>query len=163
MKSNVSIVQKKEGKTLGVAGGNYRVIISGEETAQAYAVIEMVVPPGGGPPPHSHPEMQEMFYVLEGEVEFKTEDGKAVVSQGGFVNIPLGGAIHYFKNTSGSVARLLCTVVPAGLERMFEIVGAPAPLGEFLPPAEMTEDRKKLLKELDETFKQTTYPMGYLG
>ena len=34
---------------------------------------------------------------MEGELEFKTEGGKSILKEGGFVNIPLGGAIHCFK------------------------------------------------------------------
>ena len=98
MDTNISIINNDEGKTLAIAGGNYRVIISGEQTNGNYAVIEMVVPPGGGPPPHTN--TQEMFHVLEGEVTFKTEARQQVVTKDGFVNIPFGGAIHCFKNTS---------------------------------------------------------------
>lgn len=81
MESNISIIHAKEGKRIGVAGGNYRIIISGDETEGNYAVIEMLVPPGGGPPPHSHPDIQEMFHVLEGELLFKTEVGKTMVKK----------------------------------------------------------------------------------
>lgn len=162
MHSNITIIGHEEGKTLGVAGGNYRIIVPGEATGNNYAVIEMVVPPGGGPPPHSHPLTQEMFYVLEGEVTFKTETGKAVVTAGGFINIPLGGAIHCFTNTSDATARLLCTVVPAGLEKVFEAIGVPAAPGTFLPVPELTEERRKLLAALDEAHHQETYPKNYL-
>jgi quercetin dioxygenase-like cupin family protein len=162
MEQAIQIIEKQEGKILGVAGGNYRIIISGDETNNNYAVIEMTVPPGGGPPPHSHPDTQEMFYVLEGEMEFKTETGRSIVQAGGFVNIPFGGAIHCFENTSGSIAKLLCTVVPAGLEKIFEAIGSPVAPGEFLPVPELTEERKQLLKKLDEIHHQKTYPRDYL-
>lgn len=162
MKTNIEIIEKHEGNALAVAGGNYRIIVSGNQTDNAYAVIEMVVPPGGGPPPHAHRLTQEMFYVLEGEVEFKTEAGKSVLAAGGFVNIPFGGAIHCFKNVSGSVARLLCTVVPAGLEKIFEAIGTPVKVGEFLPRPEMTDELKKRIAELNTLHQQETYPMDYL-
>jgi quercetin dioxygenase-like cupin family protein len=161
MKSDIRVIENEEGKVLGVAGGNYRIIISGDQTDNNYAVIEMLVPPGGGPPPHAHPQMQEMFYVAEGEIEFQTEAGRSVVRQGGFVNIPFGGAIHCFKNTSGAMAKLLCTVVPAGLEQIFEAIGAPAAQGEFLPVPELTEERKQLLAALDKAYHQKTYPRDY--
>lgn len=162
MKSNIRIIEKEEGKILGVAGGNYRIIVSGHQTDNNYAVVEMLVPPGGGPPPHEHPQVQEMFYVVEGEIEFKTEAGKFTVQKGGFVNIPFGGAIHCFKNTSDAMAKLLCTVVPAGLEEIFEAIGSPAALGEFLPVPELTEERKRLLTALDKAHHQKTYSRDYL-
>jgi len=162
MGSNIKIINKNEGECLGIAGGNYRIIISGEQTSGNYAVIEMTVPPGGGPPPHAHPDIQEMFHVLEGEVEFKTENGKQIVSKDGFVNIPLGGAIHCFKNTSEKPARLLCTVVPAGLENLFQEIGTPVLPGQTLPIPELTEERKAFLKEMDLKYNQQTYPIGFL-
>jgi len=162
MDSNIKIIDEENGKRLAVAGGNYRIVISGEETDNRFAVIEMTVPPSGGPPPHSHPNTHETFYVLAGEVEFKTEKGKTVVSKGGFVEIPFGGAVHCFKNTSDSFAKLLCTVMPAGLEKIFEAIGKPVSEGEFLPVPEMTEERKNFLQNLDEKFEQKTFPPDYL-
>ncbi|WP_160138136.1 cupin domain-containing protein [Chryseobacterium sp. c4a] len=162
MESNISIVSHDQGETLGVAGGNYRIVVSGETTNNAYAVIEMLVPPGGGPPPHAHPATQEMFYLMEGELEFKTEAGKTTLKEGGFVNIPLNGSVHCFKNVSDRYARMLCTVVPAGLEEVFREIGVPAKPGEFLPVPEMTPERVALLKEIDRKFGQTTYPHDYL-
>lgn len=163
MESNIKIINKSEGERLAIAGGNYRIIVPGEQTQGNYAVIEMIVPPGGGPPPHSHPETQEMFHVLEGELEFKTETGKQLVRKDGFVNIPFGGAVHCFKNTSENYARLLCTVVPAGLENLFREIGSPAEAGQFLPVPELTSQRKQLLKEIDLKYGQKTYPPDFLG
>jgi hypothetical protein len=56
MRENITMRSNTEGEIIGVAGGNYRIIISGEETNGNYAVIEMLVPPGGGPLP------QELFF-----------------------------------------------------------------------------------------------------
>jgi len=163
MESEINIINNNEGEVLGVAGGNYRIIISGEDTNGNYAVIEMLVPPGGGPTPHAHPQSQEMFHVLEGEVEFKTEAGKQIVGKDGFVNIPLGGGIHCFENISENNARLLCTVVPAGLENVFREIGEPARLGQIFPVPEMTEQRKKFLKAVDLKYGLKTYPADFLG
>jgi len=162
MDSSVSIIKADSGERLAVAGGNYLIIISGNETDGKYAVIEMIVPPGGGPPPHAHPDMQEMFHVLEGEIEFKTEKGKQTLGKDGFVNIPLGGAIHCFKNNSKEYVRLLCTVVPAGLEELFREIGCPVLPGEILAIPELTEERKQFLKEMDLKYNQKTYPPDFL-
>lgn len=163
MDSTISIIDNNEGERLGIAGGNYRIIISGEQTNGNYAVIEMTVPPGGGPPPHSHPDTQEMFHVLEGEVEFKTEAGRQTVKKDGFINIPFGGAIHCFKNTSESPVRLLCTVVPAGLENLFKEIGTPVLPGQMLAAPELTDNRKEFLKKMDLKYNQKTYPPDFLG
>ena len=162
MDNNVIIHGEKQGQYLAVAGGNYRIVVSGDETNNTFSVIEMLVPPGGGPPPHSHPYVQETFYVVEGEIEFKTQTGKIKINEGGFVNIPLGGAIHCFQNNSNSIVKLLCTVMPAGLEKLFGKVGVPAVMGEFLPVPEMTAERIALLKQMDVDYQQTTYPQDFL-
>ena len=163
MDSSISIINPDQGETLAIAGGNYRIIIDGDQTNGSYAVIEMTVPPGGGPPPHAHPDTQEMFHILEGELTFKTEQGHQLVGKDGFINIPLGGAIHCFKNTSENYARLLCTVVPAGLENLFRELGEPVAPGQMLPIPEMTEQRKAFLKEIDLKYNQKTYPPDFLG
>ncbi len=146
--NNITVLAGDEGELLNIAGGKYRVLISGEDTGGNYAVIEMNVPPGGGPNPHAHADMQEMFYVVEGEIEFRTETGKTVAGVGGFINIPLGGAVHAFKNISGQPAKLLCTVMPAGLEMMFKEVSGKSP-----------DEARELMKK----YRQVVYPVDYLG
>src|SRR5450432_2310623 len=100
LKKPLTIVNAQDGEALSVVGDSYRIVISGKETDGAYAVIEMLVPPGGGPGPHAHAGFQESFYVLDGEVEIKTEDDTYTAGKGAFVNIPLGGLVHLFKNKS---------------------------------------------------------------
>src|SRR5881227_3479393 len=41
-----------------------------EHTAGALSMAELWIAPGGGPPPHVHHREDEMFYVLEGRMEF---------------------------------------------------------------------------------------------
>jgi quercetin dioxygenase-like cupin family protein len=100
----------EDGDNLSVAGGIYRILVSGKQTNGEFAVIEMSVPAGGGPGPHAHASFQESFYVIKGEVEVKTEETTFTATKGAFVNIPLGGMVHCFKNKSANLAKLLCTV-----------------------------------------------------
>jgi mannose-6-phosphate isomerase-like protein (cupin superfamily) len=53
---------------ISVAGGTYTILVSGEETGDRYCLVDMLVPPGGGPPPHRH-DFEEMFTILDGEIE----------------------------------------------------------------------------------------------
>jgi quercetin dioxygenase-like cupin family protein len=108
---------------LGIVGGTYTILVSGAETAGRYCLIEMQVPPGGGPGPHRH-DFEEMFYLLDGEIEFTFRGEKAVAHAGATVNIP-ANAPHYFKNVGGRTARLLCMCTPAGQEEFFLVVGTP--------------------------------------
>jgi quercetin dioxygenase-like cupin family protein len=93
----ITTVDEKEGGGLSIAGGTYRILISGKQTGGSFAVIDMLIPPGGGPNPHAHAHMQESYYVLEGEVVFKTEKGNYIAKKGSFLNIPLGDSFIVLK------------------------------------------------------------------
>jgi quercetin dioxygenase-like cupin family protein len=162
MDNTITVVGKEQGQSLSIAGGAYRILISGEQTNDNYAVIEMLVPPGAGPGPHAHKDIQEMFYVVEGEVEFKMEAGKQVAGKGSFINIPLGGAVHGFKNKTDTTVHLLCTVVPAGLDRFFQEIGTPVEPGTFKAPTPLTPEALDKLKAIGERYGQQFYPPDFL-
>ncbi|GAB3658198.1 cupin domain-containing protein [Glycomyces tarimensis] len=109
----------------GAVGDNYTILLTGADTDGRYGLIDMFVPPGGGPPPHRH-DFEEMFHVLEGEIEFMFRGEHVTVSAGQTLNIP-ARAPHNFHNASSHNARMLCMVTPAGLERYFTEWGKPLP------------------------------------
>ena len=123
------VVARRDGDSalphVAVVGDVYTILVSGKQTAGRYALIDMFVPPGGGPPPHRH-DFEEMFYVLEGEVEFMFRGVKSAASAGDTISIP-ANAPHAFKNVSARPARLLCTVSPAGIDEFFLEVGDRVP------------------------------------
>ena len=100
-----------------------------------YALWQALVPPGGGPSPHVHNREEEGFYILEGEITFTMNGERVVATAGMFANMPVGTP-HSFKNESNKPARMLISVAPAGLEKMFFEVGVPLPEGTTtaLPP-----------------------------
>src|SRR3954452_20602349 len=51
-----------------IAGDTYTILLSGDDTAGRFTLIDMLVPPGGGPLPHRH-DFEETFVVLGGEIE----------------------------------------------------------------------------------------------
>lgn len=122
--------------------------MTGDQTGNAFAVIDMLIPPNGGPGPHSHAAFQESFYVIEGEIEVKTESQIYTATKDAFVSIPLGGVVHQFKNRTDKTAHMLCVVVPAGLEKFFEEIGKPVQAGTFLPPPPpiSPEEQQKMQK-----------------
>jgi quercetin dioxygenase-like cupin family protein len=133
-----------EGRTIAIVGDVYRFLATGEDTNGKYALFEAFVSPGGGPPPHVHSRDEEGFFVLEGEITFTIGDKRLLASAGMFANMPVGTP-HSFKNESGRPAKMLISVAPAGLERMFFEVGVPLPDGSTaaLPPTK--EEIEKLL------------------
>jgi quercetin dioxygenase-like cupin family protein len=124
-----------EGRTIAVVGDVYRFLATGEDTNGKYALWEALVPPGGGPPPHVHSREEEGFYILEGEITFTISGERVVAKAGMFANMPVGTP-HSFKNESGKPAKMLISVAPAGLEKMFFEVGVPLAEGATtaLPP-----------------------------
>lgn len=121
---------------IGLVGGTYTILLSGEDTAGRYTLIDMHVPPGGGPPPHRH-DFEEMFTVLDGEIEMTFRDTTSVARAGETINVP-ANAPHRFRNTSGRDARLLCMCTPPGQEELFRAVGQPV-TGRTTPPAALDE------------------------
>jgi len=162
MLNNTRKISNDQGSHLSVVGDTYRIIISGKQTGGEFAIIDMLVPPGGGPGPHAHASFHESFYVIDGEVEFKTEEGKSIAQKGDVITIPKGGAIHSFKNVSNSMAHLLCSVVPAGLDDFFEEIGTPVQPGEFLPHPILDGDAVKKLMVIARKYGQEVYPPDYL-
>ena len=118
---------------LGVVGDTYTILVSGADTAGRYTLIDMHVPPGGAPPPHRH-DFEEMFTILDGEIELTFRGVSAVARAGETINVP-ANAPHVFRNASERPARLLCLCSPAGQEEFFKEVGVPVAHRTETPPA----------------------------
>jgi quercetin dioxygenase-like cupin family protein len=117
---------------IGLVGDTYTILVAGKDTASRYCLIDMHIPPGGGPPPHRH-DFEEMFSVLEGEIEATFRGKKTIIRTGETINIP-ANAPHQFQNKSGQPARLLCLCSPAGQEEFFKEVGVPVATRTTPPP-----------------------------
>lgn len=133
------------GTRVAVVGDLYRYLATGDETGGAYAMIDALIPPGGGPPPHIHRQEEESFFVLEGEICFYLGDERTVAGPNTFVNVPIG-TLHRFKNESDRPARMLLTVAPAGIEKMFLEVGKVLTDPEEQPQPPTEEEIHKLLE-----------------
>lgn len=133
---------------LAIAGGTYTILVSGAETAGRYCLIEMNVPPGGGPGPHRH-DFEEMFHLLEGELEFTFRGERSVALAGQTVNIP-ANAPHSFENISDGPARLLCICTPAGQDEFFRLIGSPVASRTSPAPALSQAEMAEFVKRAEE-------------
>jgi quercetin dioxygenase-like cupin family protein len=124
---------------ISVAGGTYTILVTGAETSGRYCLIDMLVPPGGGPPPHRH-DFEEMFTILEGEIELNFRGEAQQAGAGSTVNIP-ANAPHSFKNKSDKPARLLCMCTPSGQEEFFMAIGDPVD-SRTAPPPKLSKDEQ---------------------
>jgi len=129
--SGVTVVRDRDqGQAVWMLGGRYEVKASAAETGGAMTVMEMWMPAGMGPPPHTHPGT-ETVYVLEGRLRYhiagETHDG----GPGSFFYIP-AGTLENFEPVDES--RVLVVYTPGGIEQFFAEAGEPAG-GPGLPPA----------------------------
>ena len=124
---------------ISLAGGTYSILVSGDQTAGRYCLIDMLVPHGSGPPPHRH-DFEEMFSLLEGELEFTFRGQTMTVAAPTTVNIP-ANAPHGFNNISGKTVHMLCMCTPAGQEEFFLAVADPV-ASRTAPPPALSEEEK---------------------
>src|SRR3954453_1437694 len=143
-RSKPVIRKPAEGGTVAVVGDVYPFLATGDDTNGKYALFEALVGPGGGPPPHVHSREEEGFYVLDGEITFKINGERVVAKAETFANMPVGTP-HSFKNESDKPARMLISVAPAGLEKMFMEVGVPVPQGDTTAPPPTQAEIERLL------------------
>ena len=110
---------------------------SSADTGGALGLVEAVFPASFGPPRHVHSREDEAFYVLEGEIRFRSGDEEIVGRAGDWVYGPRG-VPHSF-HTGPDGARALVLVMPGGFEEMFADGGVPAVPGSA-PPAPQPYD-----------------------
>ena len=66
------LLDPDEGEAYWLLGMLQTIKIGRDDTDGQYGLLEIVVPEGVGSPWHVHPEEDEWFYVLEGEITFWT-------------------------------------------------------------------------------------------
>lgn len=130
------------GEILAVGENLITVKIDGAATGGAYSCFDELSDPGHGPPPHRHSQ-EELFYVLEGEVEFiEFRDGAehgTVCRPGSVVGIA-ANAVHTFRNAGTTPCRVFFVSVPAGLENYFRAIGQRVADPDHPPPPAAKRD-----------------------
>ncbi len=143
MAGTTVVLGPDEGTALWLFDGLFEVKASGEETGGAMTVVQITVPPGAGPPPHTH-EGGEGVYVLEGNVRFHIEDDTVEAEPGSFLYFP-AGTLETFEPTGDGPAKLLFIYTPGGIDRFFVEVGEPAKVREVPPPSESPPDIERIV------------------
>ncbi|OYD96401.1 cupin [Nostoc sp. 'Peltigera membranacea cyanobiont' 210A] len=95
--------------------------VVGADTHGHLGLFENLIQPGGTAPVlHIHRQMEEMFYVLSGEVEIQVGNQIVQGQPGAFVLVPRNTP-HTFANRGTVPAKLLIMFCPAGeREKYFE-------------------------------------------
>ena len=106
------VVRNGEGVEWNVMGDVVRVILSQDETGGGMSVVQQSVKPGSGIPLHVNTREDEVFQVLEGELEFQIGDGTVVAEPGTTIYAPRHTP-HGFRAAGSAPALLQITMTPA--------------------------------------------------
>lgn len=113
------IVLKNEGKKLNILGDNHQVKLTGTDTNGQFISIYQDNPPETQIPMHVHHNEDEVYKVLEGEVEFTVGEKKSVLRAGDTIFLPRN-IPHTWKVVGDCNAKVYLDIFPAGVELMFE-------------------------------------------
>ncbi len=113
------LIRAGEGKTFPFGDSRITVKVRGDDTENKYAILELTAPPGFDAPPHVHQRTEQVYYVLEGEVEFKLNAQTVRGRAGDLVRVPVGVA-HTFSNPTNVWAKVLEVRSPGGGEKFLE-------------------------------------------
>lgn len=112
------IVARSAARVLDVLGTRNIIRISGDDSNQRILFLEVEFPAAAGIPLHVHSREDEVFHVLSGTVEF-TLDGRTTPAGHGVTVYGPRDVPHAYRAAADGPARMLISVVPAGLETMF--------------------------------------------
>ena len=115
-----------EGPAYGFHGSAAVIKASGVDTLGQLGVIESVYPAGLSVHEHVHDGEDEMFYLLEGEIEVFCGEERWSIGAGSFAFVPRGQP-HRFTVSAAGPARALVITGPSRLAAQIAERGEPVP------------------------------------
>lgn len=116
------VLRPGEGRDIDLGNFGMSLKAAGEDTAQAFSLLEADEPPNFGPPMHIHHDAAEAFYVLSGEYRIFIGDDEYACPAGSFIYIP-AGAPHGFR-VGPMPSRKLNIYTPAAMVGYFDELSA---------------------------------------
>lgn len=115
----LKVVQPGEGAigTL-LPGVGVQFKLHGRDTGAQLSIVEHPFDVGALVPPHLHTREDEISYILEGEIGFRSEDQEVVLGPGGYIIKP-HGEVHAMWNAGRVPARMIEIITPPGFEDFF--------------------------------------------
>ncbi len=121
-------------------GGLHTWKATAEETGGAFLIFEDDLDAGKVTPLHRHPDADETFYMLEGEILLHVAGAEnRPILAGGIAVVPRG-IPHAFMVTSGR-ARMLCLQTPGSGEAFYREASEPVTAGQSAPPLDFDRVR----------------------
>ena len=149
--AGVKVVQPGGGRLGQLAPGvGVQFKIDGRDTGGLVSIVEHPFEVGALVPPHVHTREDEISYVLEGEIGFRSEDQEVVLAAGGYIIKP-HGEVHAMWNAGRTPARMIEVITPAGFEDFFR---------DF---ADITDTRRPSMDEIAELGDRYGLPFAQPG
>jgi quercetin dioxygenase-like cupin family protein len=126
------------GRTLAVGEDIWTFLATGVDTAGAYAMFELKIPPGAKSPSLLHRREDKGYHITAGQLQLQVGDRTINAAAGAFVNIPRG-TVHSVKNESTLLAKATIIATPAGLEKFLTEAGTPIGPTDSPPPLGSTD------------------------
>lgn len=143
--SETVVLGETDGELLWFGGGLLTLKVTSEQSGGALFLLEDIAQRGKTTPLHLHPDEDETFYVLEGELLVHIDGEEHTAGPGAVAFIPRGTP-HAFLVTSEQ-ARWLAFVTPGiSIEAFMRDAGDPAPR-RVAPPPEIDIARIKAAGE----------------
>ncbi|WP_343487557.1 cupin domain-containing protein [Allomuricauda sp. d1] len=121
--NEAKIVKNGEGTELRIFGNpQWHKVVGGDTGNQVFEWVDDLAP-GSGIPPHVHTKEDEIFRVLEGEVEIMV-DGKVTVLKAGDMAFAPKNIPHAWKVVGDQKAKMWVSAFPSGMEHMFHELNA---------------------------------------
>ncbi|HEY7949107.1 MAG TPA: cupin domain-containing protein [Acidimicrobiales bacterium] len=89
-------------------------------------VLEMTLPVGSAPPFHVHDNLDDTWYILEGQMVVRCGDGELIAGAGHWVSMPRG-VPHTFRVIGDREARILLVHDNPSFRNFIRDLGEPAP------------------------------------
>jgi quercetin dioxygenase-like cupin family protein len=108
-----------------LSGEQITILRTAADTGGTALEWELVLAPGGRvPSSHAHPEQEEVFTVLAGQLRFRVGLRRIIANPGDTVRIP-PGTVHHFANAAGRPARVSVRTRPAlSMQQLLETAAA---------------------------------------
>jgi mannose-6-phosphate isomerase-like protein (cupin superfamily) len=110
-----------------LSGEHITIRATAADTGGSVLEWELLLAPGGRvPSTHAHPEQEECFTVLEGQMTFRVAGRRVIAGPGETVRVP-PGTVHHFANPGSVPARMAVTTSPAlNMQDLLETAAAMA-------------------------------------
>jgi uncharacterized cupin superfamily protein len=116
-----SVIAPGEGQRIDLGLGCPTIKLGPRQGSTQIGLVEGEISPGGGfRVPHWHDDLDEVFYVLDGELEFLLGDRWVSATAGMTVLVP-AGTVHAFRNTTDRISRQLVIGSPEVAELISDL------------------------------------------